>query len=231
MKKSLIIFDVDGTLCDSELDVFLSFNHTLKENEGFELTKEEFKELAGLPLEEMFDKVLPEDKKYLADQYTKKYRKYYIDEGHFIDETVLFSNVRETIGYFDSLGFLMAIASSKPNRVLEKIIKHFELSGFDLVIGTGESNFKHKPDPETILYIMDKLDVAKEDAVMIGDSTADILAGQNAGINTIAVTYGYDKPENLVLLNPTYIINDFSELKEIIEYKQVLVASRADSSN
>ena len=74
-KKKLIIFDVDGTIWDSEKDVFLSFNHTLKENAHMEIDKEEFQKLAGLHLGEMFRRALPESKKELASEYEKKYRR------------------------------------------------------------------------------------------------------------------------------------------------------------
>ena len=74
LKKKLIIFDVDGTLWDSEKDVFLSFNHTLKTNMNMEITKEEFQKLAGLDLEEMFRRVLSKDEEILANEYVKKYR-------------------------------------------------------------------------------------------------------------------------------------------------------------
>ncbi len=217
MKKKLIIFDVDGTIWDSEKDVFLAFNHTLNENAGFEIGKEEFQKLAGLSLGNMFKNVLPDDKKQLSGEYEKKYKQYYIDEGHYTDATDLFANVKETIDYFKNEGFFMAVASSKPKRILDKMIKHFNLEGFSYVLGTEESNFKHKPDPEIINYIIDNLNVSKEDAVIVGDSKSDILAGKNAKIDTIAVTYGYDKPENLMKLEPTYMIDEFSELSEIIE--------------
>ena len=220
LEKKLLIFDVDGTVWDSEKDVFLSFNHTLKENDNFEIAKEEFKELAGMPLGAMFKKVLPENKQNLSEEYEKKYKKHYIDEEHFADATVLFNDVKTTIDYFNSKKFFMAVASSKPKRILDKMVSHFELSGFDLVLGTEESNFKHKPDPEIIFHIMDSLKVNKEDAVIIGDSKSDILAGKNAGIDTIAVTYGYDKPENLKALNPTYVIDEFKTLKQIINFKE-----------
>lgn len=219
MKKKLLIFDVDGTVWDSEKDVFLSFNHTLQENAGFEITKDEFQKLAGMPLGKMFEEVLPNDKKNLSSEYQKHYKKYYIEEGHFADATVLFENVKNTIDYFKQQGFFMAIASSKPKRILDKMVLHFNLEGFNYVLGTEESNFKHKPDPEIINYIMDKLNVSKEDTVIIGDSKSDILTGKNAGIDTIAVTYGYDKVENLKSANPTYIIDKFEKLLEILELK------------
>ncbi len=220
MEKKLLIFDVDGTVWDSEKDVFLSFNHTLKENAGFEITKEEFQKLAGMHLGKMFEKELPEDKKNLAGEYEKKYKKYYIDEGHYTDATTLFPNVKSTLDNFKKQGFYMAVASSKPKRILDKMVSHFDLQGFSYVLGTEESNFKHKPDPEIVNYIMKELNVNKEDAVIIGDSKSDMICGKNAGIDTIAVTYGYDKPENLISANPTYIIDDFGKLLEIINLKK-----------
>lgn len=57
--------------------------------------------------------------------------------------------------------------------------------------------------------------------MIIGDSKSDILTGKNAGIDTIAVTYGYDKKENLVNANPTYIIDKFCELEQLIKLKEI----------
>ena len=209
MKKKLLIFDVDGTIWDSEKDVYLSFNHTLKTLAGFEITKEEFQTLAGMPLGKMFEKVLPENKKHLYEDFEKTYKKYYIDEEHYADATVLFDGVKETLEICKNQGFYMAIASSKPKRILDKMVKRFKLEGFQYVLGTEESNFKHKPDPEIVNYIIHKLEVSKEDTVIIGDSKSDILTGRNAGIDTIAVIYGYDTEENLKSAKPTIIINSF----------------------
>lgn len=217
MKKKLLIFDVDGTVWDSEKDVFLSFNHTLKENAGFEIDKTEFQKLAGMHLGKMFEIVLPEGKKELASEYEKLYKKYYIDQEHFADATDLFDGVKDTLYKFKNDGYYMAVASSKPKRILDKMISRFDIEVFDYVLGTEESNFKHKPDPDIVNYIMSQVNVDKEDTVIIGDSKSDILTGHNAGIDTIAVTYGYDSKENLINANPSIIIDDFSKLQKIIE--------------
>ena len=219
LKKKLIIFDADGTIWDSEKDVFLAFNHTLTNNGNKEVTKEEFQKLAGLDVGEMFKRILSKDKETLANEYVKKYREYYIDEGHYADETTLFENVKETLENLKKQGFYIAIASGKPKRILDKMVECFHLNEFELVLGTGESCFKPKPDPEVLNYIMNELNVSKKDAVMVGDTKADITAGKNAGMDTIAVTYGYEKIDILKMANPTYMIEDFKRLEEIIAYK------------
>jgi len=216
MDKKLIIFDADGTLWDSEKDIFSAFNYVLKSNQKNELDKKEFQSLAGIPLEKMFEKILPDKEKHLCTEYTKQYRQYYIVEDHFLDETSLFNGVKETLNILKNNGFILAIVSLKPNRALDKMVEHFNLN-FDIVIGTGESNFKHKPDPESLLYILNKFNIKPENAVMVGDTKTDMLAGNNANVDTIAVTYGIDTKENLMQANPNYIIDNFVDLLDIIK--------------
>lgn len=217
LKKKLIIFDVDGTLMDSENDVFLCLNHILKTNIGLEISKDEFQKMAGLPLEEVFKEFLPENKKHLNVEFTKKFRDYYIDEKHFLDTTYLFNGVKETISKLKKQGFIITIASSKPTRALEYMLNYFGFTEFNLVMGTGESNFKHKPNPEIIYYILDKFNISKEDAVIVGDTQADVLAAKNAKIDSIALTYGYDTKDNLIKYQPTYIIDDFADILKMVK--------------
>ena len=177
--------------------------------------------IGGLTIGAMFERVLPEDKKHLVDECKRFYRNYYLDEGHCVDTTKLFGKVKEILQKFKEQGFYIAMASGKPKRGLDKMVKHFELEEvFDLVLGTGESNFKSKPDPGIINYIMEELNVSKEDTVMVGDSKTDILAGQNAGIDTIAATYGFDKKEILETAKPTCMIDKFEEIVKIIKIKK-----------
>jgi HAD superfamily hydrolase (TIGR01509 family) len=167
----------------------------------------------------MFEYVLPENKKHLASELESKFKRYYVDEGHFTDQTVLFPHVLNTLRYFKEKGFFMSIASSKPERVLSKMIHHFKLNCFDLILGTEESRLQHKPHPEIINVTLDRLNVSREDAVIVGDSGVDVKTGKNANIDTIAVTYGFGNSEKLRELNPTCIIDDFKALIDIIKYR------------
>ena len=201
------------------MTTFLTTTET-KNNGNKEITKEEFQKLAGLDLEEMFKRVLTKDEETLANEYVKKYREYYIDEGHYADETTLFENVKETLEKLKEQGFCMVIASGKPKRILDKMVEYFHLNEFEFVLGTGESHFKPKPDPEILNYIMHHLHVSKEETVMVGDTKADIMAGKNAAIDTIAVTYGYERIDILKNANPTYLIDNLKTLEEIVEYNK-----------
>ena len=219
LEKKLIIFDVDGTLMDSESDVYICFNHVLKNNLNIEITKEEFEKLAGLSLEKSFSSILPDKNENLAKELTKKYRQYYIDEKHFLDNTTLFEGVRETLSNLKKQGFILTIATGKAQRAVDYMLQYFKLDEIDLAVGIGESNFKNKPDPEVVNHILEEFNISQEDAIIIGDSPVDILAGKNANIDTIAVSFGYDSIENLKKFNPTVSIDKFEELNNILKYR------------
>jgi phosphoglycolate phosphatase len=217
MKKKLIIFDADGTLWDSRDDLLASVNYVLTEMGTLNISKRALLNFNGFSMTSMYEALLPEEKKHLASICEELFRYHYFDECHFLDTVSLFPNVKDTIKTLKEQGFLMAICSRKAKRGLDKIVDHFELPAFSLVVGTEESNFKHKPDPEALNYIIDSLNLAKGECVMVGDSKIDIMAGKRADIDTVAVTYGYEEPEDLLSSYPTYSLDDFGDLKEILK--------------
>lgn len=214
------ILDVDGTVWDSEPDVFRSFNHVLRTQRDVEIDKGAFQKLAGMPLERMFATVLSSGTNKLsdadADRMASSYKHYYLDEGHFADETQLFPNVADTLETLQQLGCKLTIASSKPARVLNQMVAHFSLPRFAAVLGTEESDINHKPDPEIVYRLLALTDTSKAETVIIGDSKSDIGCGKSAGIATVAVTYGFDSLERLKAAEPDHFIDDFSQLMNIL---------------
>ena len=92
------------------------------------------------------------------------------------------------------------------------LLAHFNIRDcFDLVLG-GDTLARNKPDPMQVDFALSHFSVQKTEAVMVGDSKNDILAGQNAGLISIALTYGYNYGEPVSLLNPDHIIDQFNEL-------------------
>lgn len=186
---------------------------------GFEITKDEFQTLAGMPLGLMFEKVLPNDKKSLSAECEKLYKKYYIDEEHFADETVLFKGVKETIYKFKNDGFYMAVASSKPKRILDKMISTFDLEGFSYVLGTEESSFKHKPDPEIVNYIMGHIVIHFDNDIAGRNATKALIIALNNRYNIYDIPAPYGKDINDYLC---YILG-LKNRNKIEEYKKYLV--------
>ena len=86
---------------------------------------------------------------------------------------------------------------------------------FDYVLG-GEVIKERKPDPFPLLYICQKLNVNPQNAVMVGDSDNDVLAGQRADMVTVAFTYGYNGGKNVRNCHPDYVFDDFNAFTDLI---------------
>ena len=88
---------------------------------------------------------------------------------------------------------------------------------FDLVQGSIPTQYALKPSPEGLQYILKKLDISPQNALMVGDSTHDIEAAHRAGMKACAVTYGYRSKEILLAKQPAAIIDNLSELLDLID--------------
>lgn len=116
-------------------------------------------------------------------------------------------------------GFTLAIATNKPARFVPEILAGLGIGDkFALVLG-GDSLPVKKPDPAPLLHICETLGFDKTQAIMIGDSKNDVQAGQNAGITTLALTYGYNYDEPIVHSNPDAVFDGFAELSQFILQK------------
>ena len=104
------------------------------------------------------------------------------------------------------------MVTNKPIRFVPKILLSFGWQDiFSEVLG-GDSLPSKKPDPAPLLHVCKALNVNPEQAVMIGDSRNDILAGQNANMDTLALSYGYNYGQDIRELNPTEAFDDFASL-------------------
>lgn len=205
----LLIFDWDGTLADS-IGRIVEAMHVASERSGFEL-RDDFavKGIIGLGLPEAIRTLYPD----ISEGQLIAFRGYYAD--HYIAaEAVpspLFEGVLESMEAFRAEGYHLAVATGKARRGLDRVLKaHGWEKYFDITRAADET--ASKPHPLMLEQILAYCKVRPEQALMVGDSSFDLQMARNAGMASVAVSYGAQSIEALKLFEPRLAIDRFSEL-------------------
>jgi phosphoglycolate phosphatase len=207
----LVIFDLDGTLIDSRLDLANSVNHT-RVQLGMSLLPNELiysyvGDGASMLIRRAFGREPDEaELKQALEIFLRHYKE------HLLDNTVLYAGVSEAL---EGLGSLtLAVLTNKPVNPSHVILSGLGVSErFALVYG-GNSFEQKKPNPVGIHKILEDTGTSRERALMVGDSRIDIETGLNAGIATCGVTYGLAS-DTLAGAHPDFLIDDLRELFKI----------------
>ncbi len=214
--KQLLIFDLDGTLINSALDLAKSVNYMLAEL-GREMFDEEvIHGWVGNGALMLVSRALSgsrEPKRDLDEKYVQKALDIFLEHyaTHLCCKTQPYPYVAQTLKELQQR-YRLAIVTNKPFRFVEPILRGLELDGlFEMILG-GDSLPRKKPDPMPLLHLCNTLDIPVKASVMVGDSKNDILAANACGMDSVGVTYGYNYGEDIGEHNPTVIINNFKEL-------------------
>jgi len=214
--KHTVLFDLDGTIIDTNELIIQSFLHTFAGLTPEPLTRDHIIPNMGRSLVDQMEFFSGRDK---VDDLILKYRTYNIEKH---DELVTeFPGVRETLGKLHAAGIKMGIVTSKVRITSEMGLKLCGLYDFFDTIVTVEDVAKPKPDPEGIRKALRELGSAADGALMVGDSHYDIEAAQNAGIPVAAVAWSLKGLEYLNRYSPTYIIDDIRELLPIVGVEEM----------
>lgn len=211
MKIDTLLFDLDGTLVDSNELILETLRKTiLRFFPETPLSRAKLLEMMGPPLSETFGNLTSDPE--MIRKMILFYRKTYTEtEFEFIS---LYPSVRETLRSFRERGFHTALVTTKFRESAMPSVIHYGLEdSLDLIVSLDDVK-KPKPDPEPLTLAMKKL--GSRQAVMVGDTPSDILAGKNAGILTCGVGWSL-KAEEIRRLKPDFWIEDFSDLVPMIE--------------
>lgn len=211
-KKPVLLFDVDGTLIDSDELIFDSFKYVFAKHEPeLELTHEMLLSFLGPSLHDTFAKYSTKDTAMLVEEY-----RVYNAAKH--DELLKpIKNVKETLTYFKENGYTIGVVSTKYGETVHLGLKICEIDDLvDVVIG-GERVEKQKPSPEGIFMACKELGVSHDFLVYVGDSPTDIKAAKNAGAISVGCAWTAKGRGILDAENPDYMIDDLSELKDIVK--------------
>jgi len=201
------LFDLDGTLLDSALDICGSVQQVLSETgECPDVSLEFLKGYIGRHLIDLFGHLYPHYSREQIDRMIVDYRAIYLARRH--TQTNLYPGVAEALS---ALPGRKATATTKGTPTTRAVLEQFGLiQYFDHVQGTD--GIPSKPAPDVLLAALNGLAAAPPECLMVGDSAADMEAGRRAGVKICAVRYGYGRAEDLAKWSPDYWVSDLREL-------------------
>ena len=212
LKVKALVFDLDGTLIDSKLDLVNSVNATLRELRREALPTDVVasfvgsgaptlirRSLGGNPTEEELKRALA----FFLVHY----------EDHKLDETRLYPGVKETLAELKSLP--MSVLMNKPVKISVRILEGLGVAQYFRCIYGGNSFTTKKPDPEGANRILNELNVAARNAAMVGDSEVDVQTARNAGMHSVCVNFGFGNHDRNAHPADVYV-NKFEELLGLI---------------
>ena len=205
-----ILFDLDGTLIDSTDLIMHSFNYVLKEHLNLEVPEDEIRSLFGRPL---FDQMALYGGKERAQELVDKYIEHNLKSHK--DYLKEIPGVKETLQGLKEKGYILGVVTSKREESARLGMQICGIEEFFEVFVFSNTVKIHKPEPEPVLHALRVLGLKPEEAVYVGDSVYDIICGQRAGVETVAVGYTPGGRERLRATNPDHWIEKIEELLEI----------------
>ncbi|GAA3403349.1 pyrophosphatase PpaX [Paenibacillus hodogayensis] len=211
MTISTVLFDLDGTIVDTNELIIQSFLHALEGETEQPYTRERIIPHMGFPLQEQLRFFTGRD---AVDELTVKYRAFNLSKH---DELVKeFPYVREVLAELQQRGIRMGVVTNKMRMTTLMGLKLCGIESYMETVVAIDDVERGKPDPESVRKALELLKIDAGEALMVGDSKYDIIAGRDAGVKTVGVAWSLKGEDHLRELSPDYIIRDMRELLEIV---------------
>jgi phosphoglycolate phosphatase len=215
MKFKAVIFDLDGTLLNSLIDIADSVNFVLKKHNLPVHELEDYKMMIGNGIEKLVERALPKEiSKSEFDNYLTEIKTVY--KKNQIAKTKPYDGIIEMLKELEKNKISLNILSNKPIEFTIMVVKHFFSDiKFDNVLG-ARPNIPIKPNPHAVFEIIENLKLQKEDVLYVGDTGTDIQTANAAELNSVGVLWGFRGLEELMENEAEFIINKPQELNNII---------------
>ncbi len=211
----LVIFDVDGTLVDSQAEIVASMSMAFATERLPMPERDSVLSIVGLSLTEAFAQLCPDVDQPRRDRLVEAYKDSFVSlrsDGQEIGP--LFPGAREVLDLLAGQDeTLLAVATGKSRRGLDKVLERHGLTGFFHSEQVADFH-PSKPHPSMILTALNETGVAPQNAVMLGDTTFDMDMARAARVKKIGVSWGYHPAANLM---PDLLIDAFAELPEAVD--------------
>lgn len=212
-KYKYFLLDFDGTVANTGIGITKGVAYALKYY-GIEITDlNSLTNFIGPPLSDSFQRYFDFSKEQ-SKEAVVKYREYYTPYGMY--ESELYEGILDLLETVKKQGGKIVLATSKPESAARKLLDYFKAdSYFELITGASEDLSMNKKG-DVIRYAMNKINIPKEQAIMIGDREQDIFGAKENELPSIGVLYGFGDRDELENAGADYIVKDTKELKELI---------------
>lgn len=210
-----VLFDLDGTLSDSAPGITRCVQYALEKEFGIIRQPEELIEFVGPPLKEQFMLYTGCDEA-MGERAVARYRERYRPVGIF--ENSLYQGIPELLRQLRAENFTIALSSSKPEEFCQQILETFDIAQyFDIVCGSDMEG-RHTDKAEVIDDVLTRLGMEgrRDEVVLVGDRKYDIIGAKQRGIGSIGVSYGYGSREELETEWPDCIVDNVTELRNVL---------------
>lgn len=216
-----VLFDLDGTLTDSREGICKSVQYALVKVGRPAPELKELECFIGPPLKTSFREfynIVGEE----AERAVAFYRERYSDVGKY--ENMPYEGIADMLRAVRDAGYILAVASSKPELYVEDILKHFDLYDYFHHVVGSDMEGKRGEKEDVIEEVFRRMDLdeikRKEQAIMVGDRHFDINGAKHFGLDSVGVTYGFAKDNELVEAGATYVVDTVKELQELLLQKK-----------
>lgn len=210
-----VIFDLDGTLANTLLDLQDAVNRALLKY-GFPThSTEEYRMFVGNGMDNLVYRASGEiEDEQMLSKIKAEFMSYYAD--HSCDKTASYDGIAELLSEIKKMGLKTAVVTNKDDGAAKDMVLKLFGDVFDIVAGHTK-DFPHKPDPALTHSVMEKLGVSPRECIFLGDSGVDIKTGVNSGATPVGETWGFRDEDELRSCGAKYIIHKPADLIGIIK--------------
>lgn len=217
-RTQLVICDLDGTLVDSIPDLSAALDTAFEQSQLVPPGQSKARHWVGNGTEMLVKRALADaheiDEQQVDDlelsQVLGRFSRAYADSPSRYSR--LYPGVLRFLEWLKEEKVIVALVTNKPNEFVGPVLKAVGIEEhFAMALG-GDSLARKKPDPAPLLHVLERFDIAADNALMVGDSRSDIRAGKAAGVATLAVSYGYNHGEPIARSEPDWIVDSLAEL-------------------
>jgi len=211
--KDLLIFDLDGTLIDSQHDLANSVNAMLEWKGRPRLPMDVVASYVGNGAPVLVQRALPGAAQEELAEALRFFLDYYRE--HMLDYTTLYPGVRQALDELHNAGVPLAVLTNKPVRFSVRLIEGLGLEAHFFRIYGGNSFEEKKPHPRGIEMLVAETAADRARTVMVGDSAVDVLTARAAGVRACGVSWGF-QPETFQNAAPDFLIDDMRTLARMV---------------